>query len=144
MKTLSKGSSQRPPATAFARKDHEPHRCEAGYITEQRQLRPFFGYFGGKWRDALKHYPAPAHDTVVEPFAGSAGYSIRYAHSKIVLCELDPILSEVWRYLLRVKPREVMRLPDIPLGGTLNDLNIGQEAKWLIGFWLNRGTESPR
>ena len=54
------------------------------------QLRPFFGYYGGKWRDALKHYPEPDHETIVEPFAGSAGFSLRYAHRKIILCEIDP------------------------------------------------------
>ena len=35
-------------------------------------LRPFFGYYGGKWRDAVKHYPEPAFETIIEPFAGSA------------------------------------------------------------------------
>ncbi len=130
--------------TASARNEQEAHHPENGHVAAQPQLRPFFGYYGGKWRDALKHYPAPAHDTIVEPFAGSAGYSLRYAHLKVVLCELDPILSEVWRYLLRVKPKEILRLPDISPGNTVEDLNISQEARWLIGFWLNRGTESPR
>src|ERR1017187_4954833 len=72
---------------------------------EAAQVRPFFGYYGGKWRDALKHYPEPLFETIVEPFAGSAGYSLRYADRKVVLCELDPILASVWRYLVRVKPR---------------------------------------
>jgi len=34
-------------------------------------LRPFWCYFGGKWR-AAPHYPAPMHPTIVEPFAGAA------------------------------------------------------------------------
>ena len=29
-------------------------------------MRPFFGFYGGKWRDAPKYYPAPEHDTIVE------------------------------------------------------------------------------
>ena len=33
-------------------------------------LRPFFSYYGGKWRSAVKHYPAPEFDQIVEPFAG--------------------------------------------------------------------------
>jgi hypothetical protein len=108
------------------------------------QLRPFFGYYGGKWRDALKHYPPPQHNTVIEPFAGSAGYSLRYAHSKVILCEIDPVLSEVWRYLIRVKSKEILAIPDLATDQSVDDLNICQEARWLVGFWLNRGTASPR
>jgi site-specific DNA-adenine methylase len=108
------------------------------------QLRPFFGYYGGKWRDALKHYPAPKHDTIVEPFAGSAGYSLRYANRKVILCEIDPLLTEVWQYLRRVTPAEIRAIPDLPIDGTVDDLRIVPEAKWLVGLWLNRGISQPR
>src|SRR4051794_29532024 len=111
---------------------------------DEPQLRPFFGYFGGKWRDALKHYPAPEYDTIVEPFAGSAGYSLRYCNRKVVLCEIDPVIAGVWKYLIRVKPREVRSIPDLKTGQTVDDLRITEEAKWLVGFWLNRGTARPR
>jgi hypothetical protein len=50
------------------------------------RLRPFFGYYGGKWRDAVKHYPPPEHTRIVEPFAASAGYSLRYPDRKVILC----------------------------------------------------------
>jgi hypothetical protein len=34
-------------------------------------LRPFWRYYGGKWR-AAPRYPRPTHDTIIEPFAGAA------------------------------------------------------------------------
>ena len=108
------------------------------------QLRPFFGYYGGKWRDAVKHYPAPEHPAIVEPFAGSAGYSLRYPERRIVLCEIDPILVGVWRYLINVKPAEILAIPDVSLDGSVDDLPVSQEARWLVGFWMNRGAPSPR
>jgi site-specific DNA-adenine methylase len=108
------------------------------------QLRPFFGYYGGKWRNALKHYPSPEHETIIEPFAGSAGYSLRHADRNVILCELDPILAEVWRYLLRVKPKEIRAIPDLKPTQTIHDLRVPQEAKWLVGLWLNRGAPAPR
>ena len=107
-------------------------------------IRPFFGYYGGKWRDALKNYPQPRFNTIVEPFAGSAGYALRYPHLKVILCELDPILFGVWKYLIRVKPREILAIPDLALDGSVDDLHICEEAKWLVGFWLNRGVSRPR
>jgi len=108
------------------------------------ELRPFFGYYGGKWRDAVKHYPAPAYDTIVEPFAGSAGYAVRYADRKVILCEVDPVVFGVWDYLVRATPEEILAIPDLDPGGTVDDLRVPQEARWLVGFWLNRGTASPR
>lgn len=107
-------------------------------------MRPFFSYYGGKWRDTPRHYPAPQHDTIVEPFAGSAGYSVRYHGRKVILCEIDPIVAGVWAYLLRVKAAEIRALPDVPMGGTVDDIDAPQEARWLIGFWLNRAPSGPR
>lgn len=108
------------------------------------ELRPFFGFFGGKWRDTVKHYPAPAHDIIVEPFAGSAGYSVRHAHKQVILCEVDPVLAGIWDYLIHASSEEILAIPDVPLDGSVDDLDIPQEAKWLVGFWLNRGAASPR
>ena len=45
-------------------------------------MKPFFRYYGGKWRDCAK-YPPPQFDTIVEPFAGSAGYSVRH-HTRMI------------------------------------------------------------
>lgn len=107
-------------------------------------MRPFFGYYGGKWRDAPKHYPAPRFSTIVEPFAGSAGYSLRYPEWTVILCEIDPAVAEIWRYLTRVSASEILNLPDMPDDTNVDDLPIVQEAKWLIGMWLNRGVATPR
>ena len=105
-------------------------------------LRPFFSYYGGKWRVAKKHYPAPQHNVIVEPFAGSAGYALRYADRQVILVERDPVVAAVWRYLIRVSAHEVLSLP-IEFD-SVDELSVCQEAKWLIGFWLNRGVSRPR
>ncbi len=109
------------------------------------QLRPFFGYYGGKWRDAVKHYPPPEHEVIVEPFAGSAGYSLRHHEGRqVVLCEIDPVVAGVWRYLIRVEPDEILGIPDVPLDGSVADLNLQPAAAALVGFWMNRGAAGPR
>ena len=107
-------------------------------------LRPFFGFYGGKWRDSLKHYPPPKYRVLVEPFAGSAGYALRWASCKVTLCEIDPIIAGVWTYLTRVRASEIQSIPDVAVDGSVDDLRVCEEAKWLVGFWLNRGTSRPR
>lgn len=106
-------------------------------------LRPFFSYYGAKWRLAPR-YPAPRHRVVVEPFAGSACYSLRHYERDVVLYDVDPVIAGVWRYLIAVSPSEVMALPDVGPGETVDDFDLPQEARWLIGFWFSRGTQYPR
>ena len=106
-------------------------------------LRPFFSFYGGKWR-ASKHYPAPRYEHVVEPFAGSAGYSCKHWARRVVLVERDPVIAATWRYLMRVTPREILALPDIEPGQAVDDFrDVCQEGRWLIGWWLNQATTRP-
>jgi 16S rRNA G966 N2-methylase RsmD len=107
-------------------------------------LRPFFGYYGGKWRDALRNYPRPKYSTIIEPFAGSAGYALRYPDRNVVLCERDPQIAAVWRYLIGATAKEITAIPDVPLDGNVDDLDLSEEAKWLVGLWLNRAAARPR
>lgn len=109
---------------------------------KQQAIGPFWRFYGGKWR-AAPRYPVPQLRTIVEPFAGAAGYACRYPHLDVVLVDRDPIIAGIWRYLIAVKPAEVLTIPDIPEGGTVDDLSVCQEARWLAGFWCNNGTTQP-
>lgn len=107
-------------------------------------MRPFFPYYGSMWNRA-RYYPAPQHDIVKEPFAGGAGYSLFYDCQRVDLFDVDPIVCGVWHYLLNADPDEIMRLPEMPeVGDHVDNYDLPQEAKWLIGFWLNRGSATPK
>ncbi len=103
-------------------------------------LKPFFTYYGGKYRVA-PHYPKPEHSMIVEPFAGSAGYSLRYPDKEVRLYDVDDHICGVWDYLINTKAREILRLP---VGFShIDDVKATTEAKYLMGFWLNKGSASP-
>jgi hypothetical protein len=107
-------------------------------------MRPLFPFYGSKWNIA-RHYPKPESGRVVEPFAGSAGYATFHGCRDVQLLDADPIVCGVWDYLLRVTAAEIMALPDMPkVGDCVDDYALPQEAKWLIGFWLNRGSAQPK
>ena len=57
-------------------------------------MKPFFTFFGGKWR-AAPRYPLPIHNVIVEPFAGAAGYSVRNHQKKIILIENGSIIRKL-------------------------------------------------
>jgi hypothetical protein len=104
-------------------------------------LRPFFSFYGGKWRSASR-YPLPLHGTIVEPFAGSAGYSVRHHERSVVLCEIDPVIAGIWSYLVKVSPAEILSLP--ARVDSVEEIAGPQEARWLVGFWLNGAVTRPR
>lgn len=104
-------------------------------------LKPFWRYYGGKWR-AAPRYPKPVYDTIIEPFAGGAGYSLRYSDRNVILIDKYPVICEIWRYLIGVSPKEIMSIPYVE---DVRDLPewVPQGGRWLVGFSLNSATVSP-
>jgi hypothetical protein len=106
-------------------------------------LKPFFCFYGGKWRSA-PHYPAPEHGTIVEPFAGAAGYATRYASHRVVLIDIDPTIAALWRFLIGSSSSDIRRIPLLRAGETVDELRASAEAKTLVGFWVNKGSAQPK
>lgn len=106
------------------------------------KLSPLFSYFGSKFRSAGR-YPAPRHSTIIEPFAGSAGYSLNFADKNIVLYDLDSRVIDIWNYLITTKeldfiglPSKLWKLDEVP--------GLSETEKLLIGSWLDKGTTLNR
>lgn len=108
-----------------------------------KPIGPFWHYYGGKWR-AAPRYSEPRHKTIIEPFAGAAGYACRYWWLDVVLIDLDPTIAGIWRWLIDATHDDVLAVPDVPDGGTVDDIQAPQAARDLVGFWCNGGTVSPR
>jgi len=112
-------------------------------LVSSARVKPFFSYYGGKWR-AARFYPAPLPgQPVIEPFAGSAGYSTWHEPERAILIEaFEPVVG-VWRYLISAPESEILALPDLEPRQMISDLKVPQEARWLMGFWVHRGTTRP-
>ena len=100
-------------------------------------------YYGSKYRLASK-YDAPKHRTVIEPFAGGAGYSLHYPEHDVRLYDMDQRVCAVWDYVINVDPDEIRRLPLIGMGDSVHNYNLTQEQRWLIGWWLGNGIPDPQ
>ncbi len=104
---------------------------------------PFFCFYGGKWR-AARHYPAPMHDRIFEPFAGAAGYSVRHHRRDVVLVEKDAQIAALWRYLIGATERDILNVPLLAEGQGVEDMQADcAGARYLVGFWLNKGSAVP-
>lgn len=109
-------------------------------IDKMTKLKPFFSYYGSKYRIS-KYYPEPKLDRILEPFCGSAGYSLHYPWKEVILSDSYDAVFRTWDYLIRVTQSEIMSLEtDFD---HIDELNCCEEAKLLIGWWLNKGSAVP-
>jgi hypothetical protein len=108
-------------------------------------LRPFFPYYGSKWL-AARGYPPPIHWQIVDSFCGGAGYPSRYPDRDVLLVDLNPRVAAIWRWLIQLDPAELLALPDVPEGTTVDDFESTKEscpARDFVGFHLNPGNTIP-
>jgi site-specific DNA-adenine methylase len=95
-------------------------------------------YYGSKVSSAHK-YPAPQFRTIVEPFAGGAGYSLLHGRDvgstrrDVVLFDLNPDVIGAWRYLIDTPGDEVLRLPLLQPGDAI-PLELPAGARLVIGW----------
>ncbi len=76
-------------------------------------------YYYGRKKQIAKHYPAPNYDTIIEPFAGAAAYSLFGTNWKkeIILIEKDEKVSQIWDWLINSATiEEINKLPDLKVG----------------------------
>jgi hypothetical protein len=76
-------------------------------------------YYYGRKKQIAKHYPAPSHDIIVEPFAGSAAYALHGDNWRrhVILIEKDERVADIWRWLIEeATPALIQSLPDLHVG----------------------------
>lgn len=110
-------------------------------MSGERGLRPFWRYYGAKWRIAPR-YPAPRHRTIIEPFAGAAGYSLRYPERDVVIVEKYHVIAEIWRWLIAATPEEVRAIPCVDAVADLPAW-VPDGARFLVGMCMNAAATSP-
>jgi site-specific DNA-adenine methylase len=97
---------------------------------------PLFKWFGSKWLSA-KTLPPPIHDTIIEPFAGGAGYSLRHVNSSVIICERDPHVFTLWQWLIqRAQEHDIRAIPiDIKEGTDIRTIGLSDGQALLLKTW---------
>ena len=82
-------------------------------------------YYYGRKKQLAKHYPAPLYDDIIEPFAGSAAYSL-YGNNwkkRVILIEKDERIASIWRWFIEeAKPHDFRAMPDLQVGERSSEL----------------------
>jgi site-specific DNA-adenine methylase len=76
-------------------------------------------YYYGRKKQIARHYPEAQYDTIVEPFAGAASYSLHSSNwqKRVILIERDHRVADIWRWLIEsATPEKVLALPELRTG----------------------------
>lgn len=92
-----------------------------------------FAYYGAKHGLSRKYQP-PRYSTIIEPFAGAAGYSCRWATptQHVILNDYDPVVVGLWRRLSTMSPSDLLAIEPV-LGQRTTDLLVascGGSSSW--------------
>jgi site-specific DNA-adenine methylase len=103
-----------------------------------------WSYCGAK-TNVVNWYPKPKHDKIIEPFAGSARYALKYFDREVLLVDKYDVITSIWLWLQTCSPDDILKLPRLKAGETLDSYTFDcPEAKMLMGFLVGYGLERPR
>lgn len=89
-------------------------------------------------------YPEPKHDKLIEPFAGSARYALKYWERDVILCDQNPTVINLWKFLQTCSKTDLDGLPILKQGDKLSDYNLSNDERNFLGFVVSEGVSSPR
>ncbi len=103
-----------------------------------------WSYYGAK-TNIVNCYPPPKHERIIEPFAGSARYALKYFDREVILVDKYEVIVKIWRWLQQCSVEDIKKLPRMKEGQRLDDFNFDcDEAKNLCGFLIGFANTEPR
>lgn len=103
-----------------------------------------WNYYGAK-RAIARLYPRPRYPRIIEPFAGSAAYSMRHFKHEVLLVDKYHVVASLWKWLQTCSPDDILNLPAITDGEKLDRGSFSRiEAAWLMGYMVQWNVATPR
>ena len=103
-----------------------------------------FSYYGSKSK-IINYYPVPKFPIIIEPFCGSARYSLKYYEKECWLNDSYKVISDVWEWIINATSSQINKIPILKRGDDLRLVEgIDEKLRLLMGFIVNSGVEKPR
>lgn len=102
-----------------------------------------FSYYGSKSK-VIDLYPAPKHRRIIEPFAGSARYALKYWEHDVLLVDKYEVVIKIWKWLQVCNKSDILGLPRLKETDRVSDFGLGEEASLLMGFLCSKAVQAPR
>jgi len=101
-----------------------------------------FSYYGSKSK-IVDYYPPPKHKKIIEPFAGSARYSLKYWQNDVLLLDKFETIANLWKWLQQCSESDILSMPRLKKGDDIRNLNISENEKTLLGFFAQAAQGKP-
>lgn len=102
-----------------------------------------FSYYGSKSK-IIDLYPSPKHDKIIEPFAGSARYALKWFDRDVLLVDKYEVIIKIWHYLQQASKKDIFGLPEPSYKQSINDFNLAEGERLLMSFLVARGVASSQ
>lgn len=102
-----------------------------------------FSYYGSKSK-VVSYYPVPKYGKIIEPFAGSARYALKYWDREVLLVDKYDVVVDIWNYLKQCSREDILGLPKLTVGTVISDLNISDIERKFLGMIAGIASVSPR
>ena len=97
-----------------------------------------WSYYGSKSK-VVDLYPPPKYKKIIEPFAGSARYALKWFDRDVLLVDKYSVIIDLWNYLKQASERDILKLPKLKQGDDIRDYKLTDEETLLLGFCAGLG-----
>lgn len=104
-----------------------------------------FSYYGSKSK-LVNYYPKPTKDLIIEPFAGSARYALKYYDRDILLVDKYETIVNIWKYVRNASRDDILKMHLLvpKHKQSLDEFKFDCiEQKQLLGFMIKAGSSRP-
>ena len=102
-----------------------------------------FSYYGSKSK-IVNYYPPPKESSIIEPFAGSARYSLKYFDREVMIYDKYDKIIRIWKYLQQASKKDILTLPDVAYKTDITKfVQLSDEERWLMSYNIARGSVRP-
>ncbi len=103
-----------------------------------------FSYYGSKSK-VIQCYPKPKHKKIIEPFAGSARYALRFFECDVTLNDSYEAIINIWKWLQKCSVDDIKRLPNPKPREDIRNYTFDcDEAQMLMRFMIGGGLAWPQ
>lgn len=102
-----------------------------------------WSYYGAK-TNIINFYPPPKFGKVIEPFAGTARYALKYFDREVLLIDKYEVITKIWQWLQKCSPGDIIGMPRFKKGDNINNHHYNcEEERLLTGFLVGFGFTEP-
>lgn len=102
-----------------------------------------WSYYGAKTK-LVHHYPTPKEDLIIEPFAGSARYALKYWERDVLLVDKYDVVVKLWKWLQQCSPNDILKLPSLKKGQNIKEMGFDENEFLLMSFYASGGSDGMR